>query len=88
MPRSAPGRGFALGRESAHSIAAFDDTGAADAHHFDGIEPLKAAVLAQLPRASSVLVKGSRFMQMERVVRAISAIDTPQQQDKEAGHAA
>jgi UDP-N-acetylmuramoyl-tripeptide--D-alanyl-D-alanine ligase len=79
---------LALGRESAHSIAAFDDTGAADAHHFDGIEPLKAAVLAQLPRASSVLVKGSRFMQMERVVRAISAIDTPQQQDKEAGHAA
>jgi UDP-N-acetylmuramoyl-tripeptide--D-alanyl-D-alanine ligase len=41
-----------------------------------------------LPRAASVLVKGSRFMQMERVVQAIAASAAPQQQDKGAGHAA
>jgi len=29
-------------------------------------------VLAELPQSVSVLVKGSRFMQMERVIHAIS----------------
>ena len=41
--------------------------------HFDSIEALHAAVLQQLPRASSVLVKGSRFMKMERVTEAMQA---------------
>ena len=41
--------------------------------HFDDIDALSVAVLAQLPHVSSVLVKGSRFMKMERVVQAITA---------------
>ena len=41
--------------------------------HFADIDSLNAAVLAELPRVASVLVKGSRFMKMERVVQAITA---------------
>ena len=54
--------------------------------HFDDIASLNAAVLAQLPQAASVLVKGSRFMKMERVVRAIT--EQQQERPKECGHAA
>ena len=41
--------------------------------HFDDIDALTKAVLAELPQVASVLVKGSRFMKMERVVQAIEA---------------
>jgi UDP-N-acetylmuramoyl-tripeptide--D-alanyl-D-alanine ligase len=51
--------------------------------HFDAIEALNAAVLAELPGIASVLVKGSRFMKMERVVEAIVA-----HHRGESGHAA
>jgi UDP-N-acetylmuramoyl-tripeptide--D-alanyl-D-alanine ligase len=54
--------------------------------HFDDVESLNAAVLEQLPRTASVLVKGSRFMKMERVVQAIAALE--QQRQQEPGHAA
>ncbi len=52
--------------------------------HFDSVEALNAAALGQLPQAASVLVKGSRFMRMERVVQALQQ----RQQAKEGGHAA
>ena len=45
----------------------------AHAHHFDDIDALIAAVRSALPPDATVLVKGSRFMQMERVVQALSA---------------
>jgi UDP-N-acetylmuramoyl-tripeptide--D-alanyl-D-alanine ligase len=50
--------------------------------HFENIEALNAAVLQALPQAESVLVKGSRFMKMERVVEAIAA-QAQQEHDKE-----
>ncbi|KLN54232.1 UDP-N-acetylmuramoyl-tripeptide--D-alanyl-D-alanine ligase [Variovorax paradoxus] len=71
---------YALGAETAHSIAAFN--GGDSGRHFPDIEALGAAVLARLPQVGSVLVKGSRFMKMERVVQAIER----SQQQKEAGH--
>ena len=53
------------------SLAAARSFGAG--RHFADIAALQAAVLAELPRVGSVLVKGSRFMKMERVVEAIKA---------------
>jgi UDP-N-acetylmuramoyl-tripeptide--D-alanyl-D-alanine ligase len=41
------------------------------ARHFGGMEALQNAVLADLVHYRSVLVKGSRFMKMERIVQAI-----------------
>ncbi|MEO5671630.1 MAG: UDP-N-acetylmuramoylalanyl-D-glutamyl-2, 6-diaminopimelate--D-alanyl-D-alanine ligase, partial [Ramlibacter sp.] len=41
--------------------------------HFADVDALNAAVQAELPKVASVLVKGSRFMKMERVVEAIMA---------------
>jgi UDP-N-acetylmuramoyl-tripeptide--D-alanyl-D-alanine ligase len=47
--------------------------------HFADIDALNAAVLQALDGSESVLVKGSRFMKMERVVEAITARGQGQQ---------
>lgn len=43
------------------------------ARHFDDMDALLAAVQVQVPQVASILVKGSRFMRMERVVEALHA---------------
>ena len=58
---------FTIGAQSAEAHAAFGS-----GRHFETMDELNAAVLAQLPMSVSVLVKGSRFMKMERVIHAIS----------------
>ncbi len=55
-----------LGELSEHATRGFGD----GARHFASIEDLLAAVQAQLGPKTTVLVKGSRFMRMERVVQS------------------
>ena len=55
---------YALGELSRAAVEAFGPAG----RHFDDIDALQAALLEELDGATSVLVKGSRFMKMERVV--------------------
>ncbi|MDH5578489.1 MAG: UDP-N-acetylmuramoyl-tripeptide--D-alanyl-D-alanine ligase, partial [Betaproteobacteria bacterium] len=55
---------YALGEASREAVAAFGR----GARHFASPEHLQSA----LPAAGTVLVKGSRFMRMERVVAALT----------------
>jgi UDP-N-acetylmuramoyl-tripeptide--D-alanyl-D-alanine ligase len=59
---------YALGKQSQLASSSFGS-----GQHFDDANELVSAVLARLPQVSSVLVKGSRFMKIERVVQAITA---------------
>jgi len=58
---------FALGEATRDSVQAFGAGGM----HADAVEQVAPAVMAAGP--ASVLVKGSRFMRMERVVQALQA---------------
>jgi UDP-N-acetylmuramoyl-tripeptide--D-alanyl-D-alanine ligase len=57
---------YTLGDQCVHSAQAFGS-----ARHFEDMDSLLAAVTAQLDQFHSVVVKGSRFMKMERVVQAL-----------------
>ena len=60
-----------LGEATRDCVAAFG----AGAEHFDGLDALVARAEALAPPSASVLVKGSRFMRMERVVARLAEPD-------------
>ncbi|HRP97147.1 MAG TPA: UDP-N-acetylmuramoyl-tripeptide--D-alanyl-D-alanine ligase [Rhodocyclaceae bacterium] len=61
---------FALGDMSAVAVHNFGDGG----RHFKAVDALVAALRPELDARTVVLVKGSRFMRMERVVEALVAV--------------
>jgi UDP-N-acetylmuramyl pentapeptide synthase len=60
-----------LGELSVHTANACQN-----AVHCNSIEELQTKALALLPHMGTLLVKGSRFMRMERVVQALHNTDT------------
>ena len=67
----------------AHAASAYGSA----ARHFDTVEALLAA-LHEAPEAASVLVKGSRFMRMERVAAVLKSAPVPSTASTGAAHAA
>lgn len=60
---------YCLGKLSIEMVKSFG----VGAQHFSSPEEIAEAVLPQLTSSTTVLVKGSRFMQMERVVNSLVA---------------
>ena len=69
---------LALGAQSAEAARSFGP-----GVYYTDIDMLNAAVVGALPAVGSVLVKGSRFMKMERVVAAITATQQQKQTREE-----
>ena len=69
---------YALGTQSQLAAQAFGSQG----QHFDSLEALVAALKNNLAADDVVLVKGSRFMQMERVVNALVEAQAAEQVGK------
>lgn len=72
--RAGVDRLFALGDMSAEAVRGFGDGGA----HFLAMEDLLDAITSVLTRDTALLIKGSRFMRMERVVEALGALNGEQ----------
>lgn len=71
---------YALGDAARDSCPAFVATAKPDAaaHHFDDVDALVAHLLpAGFGAGATLLVKGSRFMRMERVVDALTQLQPP-----------
>ena len=58
---------LAFGELCKHAVDAFGENG----NHFDALEAIINAARSLMKHNATILVKGSRFMQMERVVNAI-----------------
>jgi UDP-N-acetylmuramoyl-tripeptide--D-alanyl-D-alanine ligase len=60
---------YALGALSSNAVREFGNS----AQHFERVEDLQTALEKELDKNTTVLVKGSRFMKMERVVNYLEA---------------
>jgi UDP-N-acetylmuramoyl-tripeptide--D-alanyl-D-alanine ligase len=69
---------FALGEMSAVAARNFGEGG----RHFASPEALVKALAPRLDADSVVLVKGSRFMRMERVANMLAAMHNPAPSNK------
>jgi UDP-N-acetylmuramoyl-tripeptide--D-alanyl-D-alanine ligase len=70
---------FTLGSMSHNTSTTFSG-----GRHFEDMAQLQANVILMLPYFNSILVKGSRFMRMERVLEALNAHWTPVKEYKHA----
>ncbi|MDP3439500.1 MAG: UDP-N-acetylmuramoyl-tripeptide--D-alanyl-D-alanine ligase, partial [Azonexus sp.] len=64
---------YALGDAAQQAVRNFGD----GAKHYCNAEKLIAAVDKELGPETTVLIKGSRFMKMERVADALAVVATP-----------
>lgn len=80
---------YALGELARHAVQAYEahaatpGEGTAVAVHFADIDALNKAVDAVAPAGATILVKGSRFMKMERVVQHLVNVESPSQHQQE-----